>query len=222
MTVSLTPSCVQGGEATGRHGLRHGELYALARSGVRVRGGLAHLDVHLGVFGCSFWRGANGPDLAAIHEGREVFLFDKPCTSRPISHVGSCGHRLSEASQVSLCGRSTASPPQQRPRQRVQAYYDRSTPAQRWVHAVLAAWVCPNLIFNYAMAIVTPPGTTATLTREVRHDCLASRASVPSRLRHRTAHAAPRTRHRAHGAATRVPQLRTTPQYATYASRRAS
>lgn len=53
----------------------------------------------------------------------------------------------------------------------LQAYRDRTTSPQRWVHALLAAWVVPNLVFNYVMAILTPPGTTATLTREVRSAC---------------------------------------------------
>jgi hypothetical protein len=49
----------------------------------------------------------------------------------------------------------------------MQAYRDRTSPMQRWIHAILAAWVCPNIFFNYIMAIVTPPGTTTLITKEV-------------------------------------------------------
>ena len=52
--------------------------------------------------------------------------------------------------------------------QHAQAFWDRTTPAQKWLHGTAAVWVCSNILFNYAMGILTPPGSTVTLPREVR------------------------------------------------------
>lgn len=50
----------------------------------------------------------------------------------------------------------------------VQAFADRSTTAKKSLHGILAIWVCSNIAFNYAMAIITSPGSTRCVPREVR------------------------------------------------------
>jgi hypothetical protein len=49
-----------------------------------------------------------------------------------------------------------------------QAFWDRSSAAQKWLHGVLAVWVCGNIFFNYAMGILTLPGSTLNASVEVR------------------------------------------------------
>ena len=50
-----------------------------------------------------------------------------------------------------------------------QAFWERTTPLQKAVHGFAAAWVCSNILFNYVMGIMTPPGTTCNISVEVRH-----------------------------------------------------
>jgi hypothetical protein len=49
----------------------------------------------------------------------------------------------------------------------MQAFWDRTSVIEKWIHGFLAAWVCSNLAFNYMMAILTPPGSTRTIAQEV-------------------------------------------------------
>ena len=166
---------MQAGQSTRRCGRGHGACYALARAPLHCSCSSSHHNVPRSISRCCLWRGA--PSLIAFH------LRHTACTVASLfASRQACA--LPADRQVSFCTGSSVTSPAHDARQVnlgvprmwlqltqpcLQAFWERSSSVKKVVHAMLSLWVVGNILFNYSMGIMTAPGTTLAISREVSH-----------------------------------------------------